>query len=27
VTLRARDVERLRHALAKHPGLQEALRL
>jgi hypothetical protein len=27
VTLRARDVERLRDALAKHPGLQEALRL
>ncbi len=27
VTLRARDVERLRNALAKHPGLEEALRL
>jgi hypothetical protein len=27
VTLRARDVERLRAALAKHPGLEEALRL
>ncbi|HXH88365.1 MAG TPA: hypothetical protein VNI55_07150 [Gaiellaceae bacterium] len=27
VTLRARDIERLREALAKHPGLQEALRL
>jgi hypothetical protein len=27
VTLRVRDVERLRDALAKHPGLQEALRL
>jgi hypothetical protein len=25
VTLRARDVERLRTALAKHPGLAEAL--
>lgn len=27
VTLRARDVERLRAALAKHPALEEALRL
>ena len=27
VTLRARDLERLRAALAKHPGLEEALRL
>ena len=27
VTLRARDLERLRSALAKHPGLEEALRL
>ncbi len=27
VTLRAKDVERLREALAKHPGLEEALRL
>jgi hypothetical protein len=27
VTLRVRDVERLRDALSKHPGLQEALRL
>jgi hypothetical protein len=27
VTLRARDVERLHTALAKHPGLEEALRL
>ena len=27
VTLRARDLERLRGALAKHPGLEEALRL
>ena len=27
VTLRARDLERLREALARHPGLQEALRL
>lgn len=27
VTLRARDVERLRDALAARPGLQEALRL
>ena len=27
VTLRARDLERLRAALAKHPGLAEALRL
>ncbi len=27
VTLRARDLERLRVLLAKHPGLQEALRL
>jgi len=27
VTLRMRDVERLRTALAKHPGLEEALRL
>jgi hypothetical protein len=27
VTLRTRDVERLRVALAKHPGLEEALRL
>ena len=27
VTLRARDLERLRAALAKHPGLGEALRL
>jgi len=27
VTLRAKDVERLREALAKHPGLQETLRL
>ena len=27
VTLRARDLERLRMALAKHPGLEEALRL
>ena len=27
VTLRARDLERLRTALGKHPGLEEALRL
>jgi hypothetical protein len=27
VTFRARDLERLRSALAKHPGLEEALRL
>jgi hypothetical protein len=27
VTLRVRDLEKLRDALAKHPGLQEALRL
>jgi hypothetical protein len=27
VTLRLRDVEKLRAALAKHPGLEEALRL
>jgi len=27
VTLRARDIERLREALVKHPGLQEALKL
>jgi hypothetical protein len=27
VTLRARDLEKLRDALARHPGLQEALRL
>ena len=27
VTLRAKDVERLRTALAQHPGLEEALRL
>ena len=27
VTLRARDLERLRAALTKHPGLEEALRL
>jgi hypothetical protein len=27
VTLRAKDLERLRAALAKHPGLEEALRL
>ena len=27
VTLRLRDLERLRRALAKHPGLEEALRL
>ena len=27
VTLRLRDVERLRSALSKHPGLEEALRL
>jgi hypothetical protein len=27
VTLRVRDLEKLRQALAKHPGLQEALRL
>jgi hypothetical protein len=27
VTLRTRDLERLRAALAKHPGLEEALRL
>ena len=27
VTLRARDLERLRSGLAKHPGLEEALRL
>jgi hypothetical protein len=27
VTLRGRDLERLRTALAKHPGLEEALRL
>jgi hypothetical protein len=27
VTLRLRDLERLRSALGKHPGLQEALRL
>ena len=27
VTLRMRDIERLRTALAKHPGLEEALRL
>jgi hypothetical protein len=26
VTLRARDLEKLRAALAKHPGLDEALR-
>jgi hypothetical protein len=26
VTLRARDLEKLRAALAKHPGLEEALR-
>ena len=26
VTLRLRDLERLRAALAKHPGLEEALR-
>jgi hypothetical protein len=27
VTLRVRDLERLRDALSKHPGLEEALRL
>jgi hypothetical protein len=27
VTLRLRDLERLREALAKHPGLEEVLRL
>ena len=27
VTLRLRDLERLRDALAKHPGLEEVLRL
>ena len=27
VTLRVKDLERLRTALAKHPGLEEALRL
>jgi len=27
VTLRLRDLERLRAALAKHPGLEEVLRL
>ena len=27
VTLRARDLEKLREALAKHPGLKETLRL
>ena len=27
VTLRARDVERLRGALAEHPGLAEALKM
>ena len=27
VTLRVRDLEKLRDALAKHPGLKEALRL
>lgn len=27
VTLRARDLEKLRKALGKHPGLEEALRL
>ena len=27
VTLRAKDLERLRTALSKHPGLEEALRL
>lgn len=27
VTLRVRDLERLRATLAKHPGLEEALRL
>ena len=27
VTLRARDVERLRETLAKHPGLEAALKL
>jgi hypothetical protein len=27
VTLRVRDLERLRAALAKHPGLEEVLRL
>jgi hypothetical protein len=27
VTLRLRDLERLRSALSKHPGLEEALRL
>jgi len=27
VTLRAKDLERLRAALEKHPGLEEALRL
>jgi hypothetical protein len=27
VTLRPRDVERLRQALAKHPGLEAALKL
>lgn len=27
VTLRARDLEKLRSTLAKHPGLEEALRL
>jgi len=27
VTLRARDIEKLREALVKHPGLEETLRL
>jgi hypothetical protein len=27
VTLRARDIEKLREALGKHPGLEETLRL
>jgi hypothetical protein len=27
VTLRVKDLERLREALAKHPGLEDALRL
>ncbi len=27
VTLRVKDLERLREALAKHPGLEQALRL
>jgi hypothetical protein len=27
VTLRVRDLERLREALPRHPGLEEALRL